>query len=278
MRLRVSTLSENTAALGDFLAEWGLSILVETDKSKVLLDAGKGISCVYNADTLGVEFSKIDAIVLSHGHFDHTGGLRDVLRRMKKQVDVLAHPDIWQPKYSRRKGEVGHYIGIPWQQRELETLGARFVLGEKPVWIDDSILTTGVVPMITPFEAVDTALLVETDSVRRQDEVLDDQALIIKTDLGLVVILGCAHRGMINTLYHARNLTGEDRIFAVIGGSHLIGASDEQLWQTIGALRELNIRRMGLCHCTDLKAVSLLAQEFGDAVFFNKAGTVVEIP
>ena len=161
MGLRITTLSENTAAIGDFLAEWGLSILIETEKTKVLLDTGKGPSCVYNSDTLGVEFRKIDTIVLSHGHFDHTGGLRDVLRRMKRPVDIIAHPDIWQPKYSRRIGEAGQYIGIPFQRRELESLGGRFVLSDKPVQIDDSILTTGVVPMVTSFERIDAALLVD---------------------------------------------------------------------------------------------------------------------
>jgi 7,8-dihydropterin-6-yl-methyl-4-(beta-D-ribofuranosyl)aminobenzene 5'-phosphate synthase len=107
---------------------------------------------------------------------------------------------------------------------------------------------------------------------------MDDQALTIKTKNGLVVVLGCAHRGMINTLYHARQLTGEDKIYAVMGGSHLIGASEERLWQTIAALHELGVQRLGLCHCTDLKAISLLAQEFGEAFFFNRAGTVIEIP
>lgn len=94
----------------------------------------------------------------------------------------------------------------------------------------------------------------------------------------MIILLGCAHRGMINTLYHARRLTGEDKIFAVIGGSHLISASEERLWQTIAALQELGVRRLGLCHCTDLKAAGLLAQEFGEVFFFNKAGTVIEIP
>ena len=103
------------------------------------------------------------------------------------------------------------------------------------------------------------------------------QALIVNTESGLVVILGCAHRGIINTLYHARHLTGKEMIYMVVGGSHLINTSEERLWQTIAALRELDVKRLGLCHCTDLPAASVLAQEFVESFFFNKAGTVVEI-
>jgi 7,8-dihydropterin-6-yl-methyl-4-(beta-D-ribofuranosyl)aminobenzene 5'-phosphate synthase len=107
---------------------------------------------------------------------------------------------------------------------------------------------------------------------------MDDRALIIKTEAGLVIILGCAHRGMMNTIYHARQLAGEERICAVIGGSHLISASEEHFWQTVAALRELGNPRLGLCHCTDLKAIGLLAQKFGENFFFNKAGSIIEIP
>lgn len=278
MGLRITTLSENTASIGDFLAEWGLSILVETDETRVLLDTGKGYSSVHNADTLGVDLRTIDKIVLSHGHFDHTGGLRDILRRMRKEVEVIAHPDIWQSKFSHRKREQPRYIGIPFHRNELENLGATFVHNEKAVKINDSIMTTGEVPMVTSFEKVDPVLFVKEGSVLKSDKVMDDQALIIKIEAGLVIVLGCAHRGMINTLYHARQLTGEDRIYAVIGGSHLISASEERFWKTVGSLRELEVKKLGLCHCTDLKVISLLAREFGEAFFFNKAGTVIEMP
>lgn len=278
MGIRITTLSENTASIGDFLAEWGLSILVETGKTKVLLDAGKGPSSVFNADSLGVDLRTIDKIVLSHGHFDHTGGLREVLRRMRKSVDVIAHPDIWQPKYSRREGEEGKYIGIPFQRNELESLGAVFVLSKQPVILDDSILTTGEIPMVTSFEEIDVALCVREGAVWLPDKVMDDQSLVIKTGEGLVVILGCAHRGIINTLYRARELTGDNRIYAVLGGAHLMDASEIRVWQTTAALQELGIQKLGLCHCTDLRAISLLTREFGEAFFFNKAGTVTEIP
>ena len=277
MALRITTLSENTARLGDFLGEWGLSMLVETDEATVLLDAGKGFSATYNADTLGIDLCKVDKIVLSHGHYDHTGGLREVLRRIKKQVEIIAHPDIWQAKYARREGEPVRYIGIPFQRNELESIGANFNLTTESVRITEHIITTGEIPMVTDFERIDEALFVKLDSGWQPDKLADDQALIIKKAHGLVVILGCAHRGIINTLYHAQKLTGVETINAVIGGSHLINASEEHLWQTISVLKELEVKKLGLCHCTDLPAISVLAQEFGDKFIFNKAGTVVEI-
>jgi len=278
MSIRITTLSENTAGRGNLLAEWGLSILLETEKTSVLLDTGSSISAVHNVDTLGIDLNKIDRIVLSHGHYDHTGGLRQLLQKMRRKVEVVAHPDIWQAKYARRKDESDRYIGIPFQRNELESLGAVFNLSAKPVSIDDSITTTGEIPMVNSFEQVDADLFVKEDAGWQQDNIMDDQALIVNTGSGLVVVLGCAHRGIINTLYHARQLTGGATIYAVVGGSHLINTSEERLWQTIGALRELGVQRLGLCHCTDLPAASVLAQEFGENFFFNKAGTVVEVP
>ena len=110
MAVGITTLTENTAQLG-FIAEWGLSILVETESSKVLLDTGLSMSAVYNADLMGIDLSTVDKIVLSHAHADHTGGLRDVLRRMRKQVDIIAHPDIWIPKSVIHKESIAEVDG-----------------------------------------------------------------------------------------------------------------------------------------------------------------------
>jgi 7,8-dihydropterin-6-yl-methyl-4-(beta-D-ribofuranosyl)aminobenzene 5'-phosphate synthase len=278
MTIRITTLSENTAAIGDFLGEWGLSVLVETQGTNVLLDAGQRYSITHNADILGIDLNRVEKVVLSHGHFDHTGGLRDLLRRMRKTVEIIAHPDIWQKKYARREGEPDRYIGIPFQRHEMESLGGVFHLTSRPVSIAKDVMTTGEIPMITPFEEIDSVLFVQEGTAWKPDQVLDDQALIVKTKQGLVVILGCAHRGMINTLYHAQRIAGTAEIHAVIGGSHLISASEERLRQTIAALKDLGVHRLGLCHCTDLPAAGLLAQEFGEHFFFNKAGTVVSFP
>jgi 7,8-dihydropterin-6-yl-methyl-4-(beta-D-ribofuranosyl)aminobenzene 5'-phosphate synthase len=275
--LRITILSENTAGMGDFLAEWGLSVLIETDTATILLDTGTSISALHNAVSMGIDLTKIDKIVLSHGHYDHTGGLREILHKMKKKVEIIAHPDIWQAKYHRRNNDPEEYIGIPFQREQLESLGALFKLTREPVKITDKIWTTGEVPMITGYETIDSGLFIKQDSVLKPDPVMDDQAVILNTNNGLVIVLGCAHRGMINTIYHAQKISGVNEIRAVIGGSHLIGSTEERLWQTITALHELGVAKLGLCHCTDLPAISILAQEFGEGFIFNKCGSVMEL-
>jgi 7,8-dihydropterin-6-yl-methyl-4-(beta-D-ribofuranosyl)aminobenzene 5'-phosphate synthase len=120
MTLRLTTLSENSVARGNFLGEWGLSVLVETETGNILLDTGRSVSTTYNADTLGIDLRRIDKIVLSHAHYDHTGGLVSVLRRMKKEVEVIAHPDVWAAKYVQRPDQEPRYIGIPFQRAELD--------------------------------------------------------------------------------------------------------------------------------------------------------------
>ncbi|MBA7466942.1 hypothetical protein ES707_02136 [subsurface metagenome] len=279
MELRITTLSENTAGVGNFLAEWGLSILVETDEVNILLDTSSGISASHNADILGIDLSKIDKIVLSHGHYDHTGGLRQILHKMRKEIEIIAHPDIWAAKYARRQGQKDRYIGVPFQRQELESLGANFTLTTKPTKITDNIMTTGEIPMVTDFEEIEpNRFFVKEETGWQPDELLDDQALIINTEQGLVVILGCAHRGIINTLYYAQQLTGIKPIHMVLGGCHLISASKERIRSTIAALRELGIQKLGVSHCTGLPAAVIMAQEFGDKFFFNNAGTRINLP
>ncbi|MFH1003545.1 MAG: MBL fold metallo-hydrolase, partial [Chloroflexota bacterium] len=263
---------------GDLLAEWGLSILVETDGATVLLDAGRSLSVVNNTDVLGIDLDKIDKIVLSHGHFDHTGGLYGLLRKMKRPVEIIAHPDVWAAKYSRRPGKADRYTGIPFRRQALENLGAVFNLTREPVRITDNIITTGEVPRVTDFEPLGGYQFVREGDEWRPDELRDDQAIIIKTGLGLVVVLGCAHRGVINTLYHARQLTGVKTIHTVVGGAHLVDAPEDRIQATIAALNDLGVARLGLCHCTSLPAITRLAAALGDRFCYNTTGTVLTVP
>lgn len=278
MEIRLTTLSENTAGMGDFLAEWGLSILVEVDGMRILMDTGLSSSAVHNARVMGIDLSTIDRIVLSHGHTDHTGGLRDVLK-IKGKVEVIAHPDVWASKYTRRNGqEEEQYIGIPFSREELESRGARFNLSKKPVRISEHVMTTGEIPMLSEYEAVENNLFVKRDGALRQDPLADDLALVIDAEFGLVVITGCAHRGIVNTLRLAQGITGREQVYAAIGGTHLLRVSEERIEKTIADLKRMGIQRLGVSHCTGFHASACLAQEFEGIFFLNNAGTQLTLP
>ena len=277
MGTRLITLSENTAWQSEVLAEWGLSVLIEKDGHSILLDAGATFSAAQNASALGVDLSKISTIVLSHGHFDHTGGLPHLLAAIGHEVAVIAHPDLWAPKYNCKSGRPEKYIGIPYCREELEALGAEFKLSSKPVIIDADITTTGEVPMLTDFESVDPVLCLKTGNGWQPDPLLDDQGIIIKNPQGLAIICGCAHRGLINTLNQARIITGTQKIDLVMGGAHLFSASDEQIWQTISALNEMGVQKLATCHCTGMRANILLSQTFGKNFILNSTGTIINL-
>ena len=278
MQCRITTLAENTSGKPNIIGEWGFCALVETEEMTVLLDSGAGHGVLHNAEQLGIDLKKIDKIVLSHAHYDHTAGIQKVLKKIGKEIEVIAPLDLWAGKYSVRGGAKKRYIGVPFTQAELESLGARFTMTREPVKITANMMTTGEVEIVTDFEQVgEDYLLVKVGDEYERDACPDDRALIVKTDMGLVIVLGCAHRCLINTLYHARKVTGEEKIHMVIGGCHLIDASENLIQKTIDALKKFDIQRLGVSHCTGLKAGAMMASEFGDRFFFNTAGSIVTV-
>jgi 7,8-dihydropterin-6-yl-methyl-4-(beta-D-ribofuranosyl)aminobenzene 5'-phosphate synthase len=277
MEIKITTLAENTAELG-YLAEWGLSMLIEADGVKVLYDTGAGVAAVHNAQLFGIDLATVDRIVLSHGHRDHTGGLREVLMRMKKEVEVIAHPDIWAAKYSRRGKNREQFSGLPFRRELLENLGARFNMTGKPVRITERFLTTGEIPMLSDYEEIDSGLFDKETGEMLPDELKDDLALVIDAEYGLVVILGCAHHGIVNTLKHAQKLTGKKLLYAAIGGTHLLNASRKRLEKTAIDLKEMGLRYLGVSHCTGFEASAYLAQEFGEKFFVNNSGSRWTLP
>jgi len=273
MKITLTTLCENTAGVVGLEAEWGWSILVEVGSDRVLVDTGNGTVAVKNGDIMGVDFKSINTILLSHAHADHTGGLRHILKRTGP-TEVIAHPAIWDEKVKTDlEGRNPRYNGIPYAKSELENL-AHFNIQKDPVKIGDFMMTTGEVPMVTEFEVAEPNFWVKTEDGLRHDTFPDDQSLVIKHPKGLVVVLGCAHRGIINTLTHGMKITGEDRVYAVVGGTHLYPKSAEQVEKTVQALKEMGVQRMGVSHCTGFPAARRLADVFEADFFLNTAGTV----
>ncbi|MBN1368864.1 MAG: MBL fold metallo-hydrolase [Dehalococcoidaceae bacterium] len=276
MKIEVSVLTDNIAS-SRCPGEWGLSFLIETDDEKLLFDTGKSFTALHNAATIGKNLAGLSAIVLSHGHYDHTGGLRNILKQTGR-VKIIGHPDIFNPKYAHRQpGSAPYYIGIPFSRPLLEKAGAEFVLTRESYPVSSSITTTGEIPMTNSFEHTDKNLHEVTGGNDYPDPLLDDLALIIDTASGLVIISGCCHRGIVNTINHAIKLTGQKRIYAVMGGFHLHNASQEQVTKTVEFLKQTGAARVNAGHCTGFKALCALHQGLGEAFTPLTAGAIFEL-
>jgi len=274
MGIKIITLCENTSAKPGFMAEWGLSILVQADGVNVLFDTGGSFAAVRNADKIGVDLRAIDKIVLSHGHADHTGGLREALRRTGPK-EVIAHPAIWELKYTKRPYEEKEaFIGIPFNRDELELFGASFTLKKGPVYISDNIMTTGEITQTTDFESIEPIFYVKENGLFRHDSIPDDSALIVRTKKGLVIVLGCAHRGIVSTIRHSQEISGEKRVRLIVGGTHLAPKRNDQIDKTVEELKKIGVQKIGVSHCTGFHASTRLFREMGDQFFLNNAGTV----
>ena len=267
--LRITTLVEDTALSEDLLAEHGLSFWIEYGDKRILFDTGQSDILVRNAKMLGINLAEADAIVISHGHYDHTGGLSAILDIAPKAA-IYVHPAALEPKFSRKTSGVKS-IGIPYLAKKA-VQRRHVVWTATPARIFPGMSVTGQVPRINNFEDVGGAFFVD-ENYQKPDELLDDQTLFIESARGLVVVLGCAHSGVVNALSYISNLTSRNKIYAVIGGMHLLNASKERIEQTISVLQEYNIQKIGVAHCTGAGAVRRFSDAFKDRCFSCSAGT-----
>lgn len=271
---RITCLIDNTAQFDStFWGEHGLSFLIETDTTRFLFDTGQTPDVLaHNLAVLGKNLNDLAYVVLSHGHYDHTGGLPLVLTQAKRPT-VIADPNVFARKYAQRNEHLKP-IGIPLSRAQIETQ-AQLHLTEEPFAITEGITVTGRVPRTTDFETRDKGLLFEQDGNLFRDMVPDDRCLVLETERGLIVVLGCCHAGLINTLAHVRQTFGQP-IYAVVGGTHLETASEEQIARTITAVcDEYEPQGLYVNHCTGAKAFAAFARALGEKVKPCPAGTTL---
>ena len=272
---RITVVVENTSPDDSLLTQHGLAFWIEVGDRRVLFDTGQASALVGNAYRLGVSLRQLDALVLSHGHYDHTGGVAEVLQP-NAPVPVYGHPAALQPKFARNRDGSSREIGIPYPAlRMIRNQRKYLVKTEKPADIVDGLRVTGAIPRVTDFEDTGGPFFID-QKCRVPDPLTDDQAIFFDALPGTVVVLGCAHAGVINTLRYIRQLTDDRPIHAVLGGMHLLDASDRRIERTIDELRELDVRQIAPAHCTGETATAALRRAFPDEFLPCHAGTRFE--
>lgn len=273
---RLVILSDNRTARAGLQAEHGLSIFIESPGARLLFDTGQGGALAENAAQLGVDLASVDAVVASHGHYDHTGGLATLLERNRRAL-VYLHPAAAQPKFARNAAPPHREIGMP-QAALLALQRAR----GRVCWIRNATelapgaLATGEIPELRPHAPDRSRFFLDADC-RQPDLFVDEQALVLDTDRGLAVLTGCGHAGLPATLERCRALRPGRPVFAVFGGLHLGDANGEALDAAASALEQCGAVLIGACHCTGQQGRKFLHARLGGRVVEAAAGMAWEL-
>ena len=264
----------------NLLAEHGLSLYISVyedgEKYNILFDAGlSNIATLNNMEILGIKPSDIDTIFLSHGHFDHFGSLYKVSELVPRGTPLIVHPEAFVEKRWVEVPGLGK-LYFPRLYEDKISGNVEVIKSKEPyLFLSGLASSTGEIKRITEFEKGFPFFYIEKDSVKTLDKVMDEHALVLNIrDKGLVVVSGCSHPGIINTVLHAKKVTGVDDVYAVIGGFHLTGPVFEPIiGRTIEEMKKINPRYIIPIHCTGWKATVEFSREMPEQFLLSTVGT-----
>ena len=263
MKLRI-LVDNHTLIDRYFVGEPGLSIFIETDGTRILFDTGYSNVFLANADRMGLDLLGVDTVVLSHAHLDHTWGLQHLIQRHAEAAfeqapaqrpALVAHPTVFDSRTVAGIGEIGALVS-----KENAAAWFDLRLSRQPVWLAPDLVFLGQIERVTDFEARTPIGRIHTAEGDEDDYLFDDSALVFKSADGLVIITGCAHAGICNTISQAMRVCGETRIADVIGGFHLLDPPQVQLEETVRYFQQRAAGAVHACHCTDLASKLALSQ------------------
>jgi 7,8-dihydropterin-6-yl-methyl-4-(beta-D-ribofuranosyl)aminobenzene 5'-phosphate synthase len=273
----IQILCDNNIGRMDFLGEHGFAAHVTHDSGAYLFDTGQGLTLPHNVRQAGLQMANLDAVLLSHGHYDHTGGLGWVLEQTGP-IDIHAHPDVFTPHLALNENDSSpspRSVGCPRSQADLEKAGGRFVSHAATAQIAPGLwFISGYdrQPAQTPD---DGKLVLAGANGPIPDPIAEDASLLLETPSGPVLLFGCAHGGVLNILDHIRERLGIRRLHAVLGGTHLMFLSSAQVRAVIEALEHFDVALVGVSHCTGDEAAMQLAQHFGRRFRRAAAGRIL---
>ena len=270
--MKITVLFENHAGFKKgLLGSHGFSVLVEHRGKRVLVDTGSdGKVLLHNMKALDISPEEVDVVFLTHGHYDHTGGLEEFLKARKSSIDIYAHPHIFLRRIALKPKR--REIGIPFSQEHLEKLGANFILDKKPLKIFDGVWSSGEIERVTWDRRVG---YIVKDNELIKDPVRDDIALVVEDGGNVIVITGCGHSGILNLIMHAQSLLNKP-VKALIGGFHLMGSNERLRREAIRGLKELGVQKLYAGHCTGFEAMASFMYTFGKNFEPLYVGKVIE--
>ena len=275
--MRVHILTDDKVRKRGFLAEHGLSLFIEHPGGNILFDTGQSSVYSHNAALLGINLEKTDHIILSHGHYDHCGGLIH-FPMMDKLPQIHAHPGAFARRYVKNPKDNSYRdAGIPWTLEDNEAIRNRVVFNQKNTQLIPKITLHGEIPSTTSFEGVPEGFYTGDKNNKTLDMIKDEQMLVIEQDKSLYVFLGCSHPGIINCLNYALKLFPNSKVDTLVAGMHLEMISPLRLQMTIESMLDLDIRRIIPLHCTGINAIYEMKKAFSDSCLPLYAGDTIDI-
>lgn len=277
--IKISVLCENMAGGRGYLAEHGLSLLLQAGERRVLFDTGQSSVFMQNADRLGEDLLTLDCIVLSHGHFDHCGGMKALVRLYRDNErslpPVYVRENAFRPKTAINMNRITYRdIGIPWRRQLVQE--AVHVTKDKEM-IGGGIWVLGNIPYTVGFEKKPDTFFIGEGDKKLPDYMEDEQLLVFETEKGLCVFGGCCHPGIMNCLSYVQQAFPEKTIYSVFAGMHLMNQGRERIMETVEALKCMEIQILMPVHCTGLEAIGKMKDVFGDKCRLVESGKVFEI-
>lgn len=276
MRTIIKIVCENTVTPSlDLIGEHGLSVLIQKDET-VLFDCGQGKGLLHNMGSMQIDPTGIDRVIISHGHYDHIGGLMPLLHEYRKlqhtrQLPVHIEKSAFLPKWSVRTGEK-KYIGAAFSEEEYVKAGVQFTYLNESQKISNGIYAFARIARNENWKGADASLKIEHNGIFTDDPFNDDASLLVETSYGPVVVLGCAHAGIIEILKFISAASGEKKFYGVFGGAHLSRAPEDFVKDVIHTFEKYEVQHIGLNHCTGFATVGLIASHFSSKVNSAAAG------